>query len=141
MSKEIKSHLPARVEHVWLPDKMPPQGTVASYDFKGNPEQNGSVTIANYGVQFVWARFREPVKAGQVAMMVFGNMLPRAVVLDGAATEWDMSADRPTIGDAVVELIAVERGMREGRIVCRNTHHADLPIAAGIAAPIDLPLG
>ena len=49
---------------------------------------------------------------------VDGNLVTAACVMDGAATEWDMSTNLPVFGDAVVELVAVERGMGSGRIVC-----------------------
>jgi hypothetical protein len=136
MIKEITSDPPAALEYVRLPDKMPPQGATASYDATGKPDEKGSVIISSFGVQFIWARFRKPVKAGQVATMVLSNMPRAAVVMDGAATEWDPSADQPTIGDAVVELVAVERGLGVGRVVCRNTYKADVHIAVGVAAPI-----
>jgi hypothetical protein len=68
--------------------------------------------------------------------MVLSNMPRAAVVMDGAATEWDSSANQPTIGDSVVELLGVERGLGVGRVVCRNTYNADLHIAVGVAAPI-----
>ncbi len=147
MSKGICSNPPARIEHVRLPDDMPAQGSMATYDASGKADDNGTVRIISYGVQFIWARFREPVKAGQVATMVVTNLVSRvdgglvtaACVMDGAATEWNMSTNLPVISDAVVELISVERGMGTGRVVCRNTYDDDLYIAAGFAAPISIP--
>ncbi|HSS52152.1 MAG TPA: hypothetical protein VLX28_24685 [Thermoanaerobaculia bacterium] len=147
MSKGIQSNPPARIEYVRLPDDMPAQGAMASFDASGKPDADGTVRIMSYGVQFVWARFSAPVKAGQVATMVVSNLVSRvdgklvtvACVMDGAATEWDMSTNLPVFGDAVVELVAVERGMGSGRIVCRNTYDADLYIAAGFAAPMAVP--
>lgn len=139
MIGEIHSDPPRAIDYVRLPDHMPAEGTTASYDAAGRPDPHGSVTISSFGVQFIWARFHRLVKAGQVAAMVFTNMPQAAVVMDGAATEWDPSANQPTIGDAVVELIAIERGRGAGRVVCRNTSDADLHIAAGVAAPIALP--
>jgi len=151
MSKAIHSTPPARIEHVRLPNEMPPQGETATYDAHGNQAPNGTVVISSFGVQFIWARFHEPVKAGQIATMVFSNLfshevgpagsrfLTAACVMDGAATEWDMSTNAPTFGDAVVELVAIERGIGVGRIVCRNTYDADLYIAAGVAAPAAIP--
>ena len=56
--------------------------------------------------------------------------------MDGAATEWDPTANQPTIGDAVVELMGIERGAGVGRVVCRNTYNADLHIAVQVAAPV-----
>ncbi len=136
MTNEIQSDPPATVEYVHLPGKLPAQGTTASYDATGKPDANGSVIISSFGVQFIWARFRKPVKAGQVATLVLSNMPRVAVVMDGAATEWDPITNQPTIGDAVVELVAIERGVGMGRVVCRNTYNADLHIAVGVAAPI-----
>jgi hypothetical protein len=151
MAKGIQSKPPARIEHVRLPDDMPPQGTSDTYNVHGEPDADGTVIISSFGVQFIWARFQEPVKAGQIATMVVSNLnsqevggggsrfLTGACVMDGAATEWDMSTNQPTFGDGVVELIAIERGVGVGRIVCRNTYDADLYIAAGVAAPISIP--
>lgn len=147
MSKGIQSNPPARIEYVRLPDDMPAQGSMASFDASGKADANGTVRIMSYGVQFVWARFSQPVKAGQVATMVVSNLTSSvdgklatvACVMDGAATEWNMSTNLPVFGDAVVELIAVERGMGTGRVICRNTYDADLYIAAGFAAPISVP--
>jgi hypothetical protein len=139
----------ARTEYVRLPDAadMPPPGESWRYDAQGRRTDDGNVIITNYGVQFVWLRFQEQVLAGQIATMVVSNLftwivggpeITAACVMDGAATEWDMSTNGPTISDAVIELISVERGMGVGRVVCRNTYDADLWVAAGIAAPIAL---
>lgn len=147
MKEARQSNPPARIEYVRLPDDMPAQGSMGTFDASGKADDNGTVRIISYGVQFVWARFREPVKAGQVATMVVSNLVSKvdgnlatvACVMDGAATEWDMSTNLPVFGDAVVELVAVERGMGVGRVICRNTYDADLYIAAGFAAPISVP--
>lgn len=137
---------PARTEYVRLPDaaRMPGSGMTGIYDAHGNPDETGNVIIENYGVQFVWLRFQEPVLAGQIATMVITNLVTQApfstpaCVMDGAATEWNMSINGPAISDAVIELISIERGMGVGRVVCRNTYDADLWVAAGIAAPMRL---
>ncbi len=154
MSETVKSNPPARLEQAWLPDPTayPPEGTSRSFHADGRraPDGMGMVTITTLGVQFIWARFSQPVKAGQVATMVVRNLNSSLVqngrallatgasVMDGAATEWDPSTDQPVFGDAVVELLSIERGVGIGRIVCRNTYDADLHIAAGFAAPIAL---
>lgn len=154
MAKSSLFNPPARIDRVWLPDPaaMPRNGETKSYHADGRkaPNGQGTVIITSLGVQFVWARFQQPVKAGQVATMVVGNLfssvvagggvqrITAAAVMDGAATEWDISTNQPVFGDAVVELLAVERGMGVGRIVCRNTYDGDLHICAGVAAPIAL---
>jgi hypothetical protein len=154
MSEIVESTPSATLEYVWLPDPAacPTEGETASFHADGSkaPAGEGTVLITTLGVQFVWARFWRPVKAGQVATMVFRNLntsfieggkaalATAASLIDGAATEWDPSTHQPVFGEAVVELIAVERGLGVGRIVCRNTYRADLQIAAGIAAPIAL---
>jgi hypothetical protein len=154
MARSIRSNPPARIDRIWLPDPaaMPKPGETRTYHADGRkaPEGQGTVIVSSFGVQFVWARFHQPVKAGQVATMVVGNLfssvvapggvqrITAACVMDGAATEWDLSTNQPVFGDAVVELLAVERGMGVGRIVCRNTYDADLVISAGVAAPIAL---
>ena len=153
MAEIVKSTPPARIEHVWLPDPAayPAEGMTSSFHADGRkaPEGQGTVMITTLGVQFIWARFSQPIKAGQVATMVLRNLnssfvfkggktalATAASVMDGAATEWDPSTNQPVFGDAVVELLAIERGMGVGRVVCRNTYDADLVIAAGAAAPI-----
>jgi hypothetical protein len=149
MSGAMKSNPPARTEYVRLPDAadMPRPGESGTFDAHGRPDENGTVIITNYGVQFVWLRFQEQVQAGQIATMIVTNLVTQLVggpvitaacVMDGAATEWNMAINGPAISDAVIELIAVERGMGVGRVVCRNTYDADLWVAAGIAAPIAL---
>ena len=82
----------AAIEYVGLPDQMPADGTTSCYDAKGKTDCSGSVLISTYGVQFIWARFLEPVKPGQVPKMVFTTMPQLAVVIDGAATEWDTAS-------------------------------------------------
>ena len=145
----MQSNPPARTEYVRLPEAadMPTPGEFRIYDAHGQLAENGTVIVTNYGVQFVWLRFQEQVQAGQVATMIVSNLVTQVVagptitaacVMDGAATEWNMAINGPAISDAVIELIAVERGMGVGRIVCRNTYDADLWVAAGIAAPIAL---
>ncbi len=149
MSGAMQSNPPARTEYVRLPDAvdMPPPGVLRIYDAQGRLDENGTVIITNYGVQFVWLRFQEQVRAGQIATMIVTNLVTQVVggptltaacVMDGAATEWNMAINGPAISDAVIELIAVERGMSVGRVVCRNTYDANLWVAAGIAAPIAL---
>jgi hypothetical protein len=154
MARVIESTPPARIEYVRLPDpsEMPSPGETWTYDANGERVEDGrgNVIISSFGVQFVWVRFQEPVKAGQIATMVISNLvsavvssqgsqfITAAAVIDGAATEWEMATNQPAIGNAVVELITVERGMGVGRITCRNTHIADLYIAAGVASPIAL---
>lgn len=149
MAATRASNPPAHTEYVRLPDAadMPPPGGTRTFDAQGRRADDGSVIITNYGVQFVWMRFQEPVLAGQIATMNVGNLVTQIVggpeittacVMDGAATEWDRSTNAPAISDAVIELISVERGMGVGRVVCRNTYDADLWVAAGIAAPIAL---
>jgi hypothetical protein len=149
MSRAMQSNPPARTEYVRLPDAadMPPPGEFRIYNAHGQLAENGTVIVTNYGVQFVWLRFQEQVRAGQIATMIISNLVTQVVggptltvacVMDGAATEWNMAINGPAISDAVIELVAVERGMGVGRVVCRNTYDADLWIAAGIAAPIAL---
>lgn len=149
MSGAMQSNPPARTEYVRLPDAadMPPPGELRIYDAHGQLAENGTVIVTNYGVQFVWLRFQEQVRAGQIATMIISNLVTQVVggptltaacIMDGAATEWNMAINGPAISDAVIELVAVERGMGVGRVVCRNTYDADLWVAAGIAAPIAL---
>jgi hypothetical protein len=154
MPQIVESNPSAMIQHVWLPDaaSYPGPGQTASFHADGRkaPAGQGTVIITTLGVQFVWARFAQPVKAGQLATMVFRNLnssfvqggkaglATAASLMDGAATEWDPSTNQPVFGVAVVELVAVERGLGVGRIVCRNTYQADLQIAAGVAAPIAL---
>jgi hypothetical protein len=132
----LKSDPSTTIEYVRLPDRMPGEGETVAYSAGGKPDPNGSVIISSFGVQFIWARFLRPVKAGQVAMMVFSNLPAIGVVMDGAATEWNIRTNEPTFGEAVVQLISIERGFEVARIVCRNDSESCLDIAVGMAAPI-----
>src|SRR5215510_13143518 len=130
MAETKASSPPARTEYVRLPAaaEMPPPGETWTFDAQGRRADDGNVIVTNFGVQFVWMRFQQQVLAGQIATMIVTNLVTQIVggpqitaacVMDGAATEWDMSINAPAISDAVIELLAIERGVGVGRVVCR----------------------
>src|SRR5436190_15477570 len=124
---------PALVEYVRLPDasRWPRQNEKVRFGAAGEKDSTGRTIIYVQGVTFIWVRFEMIVKAGQTATMVFDN-IPGAWQLGGLATEWDDVTDTPRIGEAIISLIAIPRGIGMGGVVCRNTHQADHYVAAGL---------
>jgi hypothetical protein len=124
---------PALVEYVRLPDvaELPGQGQQERYNPAGVKDERGSVIVYRRGVVFIWARFQVPVEAGQTASMVLGNV-PGPWQLGACATEWNTATDAPRVGEGVVSLVAIPRGIGTGGVVCRNDHHADLRLAVGL---------
>lgn len=123
------------VEYVRLSSRVPANGHTEHFDRRGRSEADGPIRWTTLGVSFIWAPFSKPIDPGQIATMVLENV-PGAFTMDGAATEWNVVTREPTLGEGIIELISIERGVGDGRIVCRNAFDAPLHVAAGIGVPI-----
>lgn len=124
---EFTTEPPVLVEYIRLPNEI----VTGRFDALGNESLEGNLFITVKDTAFIWGVFEHVLRAGQRGEIIFTNV-PGTFLVGATFTEWNPKANEPRVGDALLTLIAAERGEGAARIVGRNTSRKDLGAAAGI---------
>ena len=124
----------ALVDYIALPEVI----KLGRYDQLGRPNPGGRCFITPANTAFIWGVFEYRLEPGQQGEMNF-TKIPGTFLVGTSFTEWDDKTNLPTITDALLTLIAIQRGDGNIRVVGRNVSNRPIIAAAGIVIGDEAP--
>ena len=125
--KSLSGKADIRVDYLALPDVI----KFGRYDRYGRSAPGGRCFITPAGTAFIWGVFEFKLEPSQQGEMNFTN-IPGSFLVGTSFTEWDEKTNLPTITDALLTFIAIQRGDGNIRVVGRNVSNRPIIAAAGI---------